>query len=145
MQAVLAVLAFTIIVLYIPYLFTILAGKPQNFENRAVLSLAMMIRETGPRSKLYLENVYLMAVLLEIFYFSLAFLVVRNLALLIITCALVSFETAHLIKGYANLQRFFRGEIPVKDFLLWRYERLSCMFFTLHALLTLVYLFTPLS
>jgi len=131
----LILMAITISALYAPYLIAILMGKPGSFETRAVLSLAMWIREIGSRSKRYLEIIYIFSVLLEIAYFTLAMLVIENTFLYWFTITFIGFEIIHLGRDMLNLRQFFSGQLAIKDILYWRYERLSCLLFCLHAIL----------
>lgn len=135
MQILLIGMAITIALLYIPYIAAILMGKPDKFETRAVLTLAMWIREVGPRSKTYLESIYFLTVLIEIAYFTLALMIIKNVFLYWFTIAFIGFEVLHLCKEIFNLRKFFQGRLAIKDILAWRYERLSCLLFCLYAIL----------
>lgn len=135
MQYLLLAMAVTIGLLYIPYLIAILLGKPGSFETRAILSLAVWIREMGPRSKRYLETIYFATAFIEVIYFILALMVIRNVFLFWFTVAFIGFELLHFFMEVLNLRHFFNGNLAIKDILYWRYERLSCLLFCLHTIL----------
>ncbi|MGE5380838.1 MAG: hypothetical protein ACM3NT_07185 [Methylocystaceae bacterium] len=145
MQYVLIIMAVTICLLYLPYLAAILLGQPGNFETKAVLTLAVWIRDVGVKSKRYLESIYLFTALLEIAFFTLALLVIKNTFLFWFTWAFIGFEILHFIREIINLRHFFGGSLPIKDILYWRYERLSCLLFCMYAILLIFNLlvFTP--
>lgn len=135
MQYVLIGMAITISLLYLPYLAAILIGKPKSFETKAVLSLAMWIREVGPRSRRYLETIYIFTAFLEALYFAIALIVIHNTFLWWFTIAFIGFEILHIVKEIVNLRKFFAGNLVIKDILYWRYERLSCLLFFMHTIL----------
>lgn len=141
MQYLLIVMALTISLLYLPYLIAILMAKPEKFETRAILTLAMWIRDVGPRARRYLEGMYLFTALLEMIYFAVALMVIQNIFLYWFTVAFIGFEILHFFREVINLRKFFGGNLPIKALLYWRYERLSCLLFCLHAILLIFSLY----
>lgn len=138
MQYLLIIITVAIVGFYLPYLFAILSGNPQRFELKIVYSLAFWIKQIGPSAKKQMENIFITAAILEITYMALVFFLIDNSILLGVTAALSFFEVIHHTKTYINLRRFFLGNVMIKNILLWRYERGSCLLFVFHGILVLV-------
>lgn len=137
----LEIFAGVLLLLYSIYFFKIIKGDPQEFEFELMKSLAEWMINRGPASRWQLWMLYFLSILLEAVYFSLIFLLMGNMFIRVFSIFFASFEVFHLFLVGANLNRFFRGKIPLKHIFSWPVERSSAVLFFTNTMLILVNMF----
>lgn len=137
MAIILGTLAAAIFILYSLYFVRILKGTYQAFEQELLAALADLMISVGAAARRQSWYLIIAAVLLEIFYFVLTFLVIDNLLLLAFTGAMVLLETLHIFSMINNFAKFFKGTIVLKQLFEWRVERISAVVFFTHSFLVL--------
>lgn len=119
----------------------IIKGNAIALELLILQSLAEWIIKSGKFRKFKLWTLLLFSVLLEAVYFYLAFRVIRNPALELLTGFLAGIEFYHITTLFLRLKLFFRGKTTISQIFNWRVERISAIFFFTHSLLVLISLF----
>jgi hypothetical protein len=138
MSLILGLFAGIILVLYSFYFIRIIKGNPESFEIELLHALADWMIQKGTSSRGQLWMMLLLAFIMELLYFLLVFLVVKNFFLLIFTGSLIFLEATHLLTLAFSMLRFFRGNIKLKQLFNWPLERTSALLFFTHSLLILV-------
>ncbi|HWP95962.1 MAG TPA: hypothetical protein VN426_03860 [Syntrophomonadaceae bacterium] len=137
----LEVSAGLLLILYSIYFFKILKGDPLDFEIELMKSLAEWMINRGPASRWQLWMLYFLSILLEAGYFFLVFSLMNNMFIRMFSMFFAGFEVFHLFLVGANLNRFFRGKIPLKHIFSWPVERCSAVLFFTNTMLVLVNVF----
>ncbi len=137
MKIILGIFAASIFFLYSLYFVRIIMGTPEEFENELLGTLAEWMIGVGAAARR--QSIYLIAfaILLEIAYFILVFLVMENPLLLALTGVMVLLETLHVFSIINNFTKFFKGTIVLKQLFEWRVERICCVAFFTHSFLIL--------
>jgi hypothetical protein len=137
LKIILGIFAASIFLLYSLYFVRIIKGSQEEFEEELLGALAEWMISTGEAARR--QSVYLIAfaILLEITYFLLTFLVIENPLLLAFTGSMVLLETLHVFSIINNFVKFFKGSIVLKQLFEWRVERICCMVFFTHSFLIL--------
>lgn len=122
---------------YSLYFVRILKGTHQAFEQEMLTALADWMIGVGAAARRQSWYLIIAAVLVEIIYFALTFLVIDNVLLLAFTGALVLLETLHIFSTINNFAKFFKGTIVLKQLFEWRVERISAVVFFTHSFLVM--------
>lgn len=123
--------------LYSLYFVRILKGTHLAFEQEMLAALADWMISVGAGARRQWWYLITAAVLVEIIYFVLTFLLIDNLLLLAFTGALVLLETLHIFSTINNFAKFFKGAIVLKQLFEWRVERISAVVFFTHSFLVM--------
>jgi len=134
----LGLLAGSLFLLYSIYFMRIIRGKPQSFEMELLKSLAGWMVQRGPGSKGQLWLMYVMSLIIEVIYFVLVLLIIKNPFMQYFTILLAGLESYHLFWLAMSLRRFFAGITRISQIFNWRLERISATLFFTHALLVLI-------
>ncbi len=138
MTMALGLLAGSLFLLYSIYFMRIIRGKPQSFEMELLKSLAGWMVQRGPGSKGQLWLMYVMSLIIEVIYFVLVLLIIKNPFMQYFTILLAGLESYHLFWLAMSLRRFFAGITRISQIFNWRLERISATLFFTHALLVLI-------
>ncbi len=83
----------------------------------------------------------LASLVLEVIYFVLAFMLLHNPVMIVLTLILAGEELLHIVVVFGSSYRYFRGRIGAEKIINWIIERVSAVFFFTHAFLVLVNVF----
>ncbi|CFX85052.1 Uncharacterized [Syntrophomonas zehnderi OL-4] len=134
----LGIFAGILLFLYSLYFIRIIKGKPQDFEIELLKSMTQWMVQQGRSSKGQLWAMYFFSVLLELTYFILVLLVIKNPFIQFFTALLAGVETFHLASTAVSFRRFFAGQTMISQLFNWGMERMSAILFFTHSLLVLV-------
>lgn len=143
MSIIFIILAALMLLMYLPYILTILAGRPQRFEDYVKRELARLIselRDGAPRTMMVFIT---FALAFEISYFITAWFTVRVLAYQLITIGITCFEAYHILRTIFFITRFFTNRAPLGRIFNWIIERLAAVLLFSHALIGLLLLLVP--
>lgn len=137
MTLILGILAGILFITYSFYAVRIIRGNPEEFELDLLKGFAtwMISRGAGARMEFWLMVV--VAIMLEITYFILAIITIRNPVMLVFSGFFAGSEFIHLILVSKTFSRFFQGELLLKDIFNWKVERVSAMLFFTHTFLVI--------
>lgn len=122
-------MAGCIFLLYSVYFVRIIRGEPEVLELHIHASLAEWIIHTKAPAQLYMWGMYALSLLLEVLYFYLTLVYIKNPAMRIFTGFFILFEINHLLGLGYNLRRFFRGQYLLSQIFHWGRERSSAVLF----------------
>jgi hypothetical protein len=134
----LGIMAAVIFIIYGIYFAAILRGNPQVLELEMRGAFAAWLREGKGSGRVKLMILLLASLILEALYFVLAFLVLHNPVMIILTLILAGEELLHLVVVVNSAQKYWQGRIEAERILNWIIERVSAVFFFTHAFLVLV-------
>lgn len=134
----LGIMAAVIFIIYGIYFAAILRGNPQVLELEMRGAFAAWLREGKGSGRVKLMILLLASLILEALYFVLAFLVLHNPMMIILTLILAGEELLHLVVVVNSAQKYWQGRIEAERILNWIIERVSAVFFFTHAFLVLV-------
>lgn len=138
MSIALGIMAAVIFIIYGIYFAAILRGNPQVLELEMRGAFAAWLREGKGSGRVKLMILLLASLILEALYFVLAFLVLHNPVMIILTLILAGEELLHLVVVVNSAQKYWQGRIEAERILNWIIERVSAVFFFTHAFLVLV-------
>lgn len=138
MEVGLSFFAGLIFVLYSFYFSRIITGNPEQFEMDMLRSLADWMIKKGAASKSQLWFMLLSSFMLELGYFYLVLVLIKNPVLLLFTWTLAGIEIIHLSSLFIAFYRFFTGKLILKDIFKWSLERVSAFLFFTHSLLVIL-------
>ncbi len=138
MTVLLWVFAIIIFLTYSFYFVKIILGKPEEFEYDLLKSLAAWMVSKGSRSRPQLWLLLFLSIILEIFYFTLVLTSIDQPVLIIITSFFAGVEAVHLTTVGISFNKFFSGQLLLKDMFNWKVERLSGLLFFTHSLLVMI-------
>ncbi len=134
----LGILAAIIFIVYGIYFATILRGNPQSMEGEMREAFALWLEKEGGSSRLRLSILLLGSLLLELAYFVLAFSLLHNPVMTILTLILAGEELLHLGVVINAVSKYWAGKITARQIFNWIIERVSAIFFFTHAFLVLI-------
>jgi len=137
----LVVFASLILVFYAYYLFQILRGQPERFEE-ALLEELENITSNEPVPVNFFIFLIGLALILEGGYFVLSWIGINIVPYRILTVLFIAFEIWHGVKLIPALKALAGKTEFSSDLMDWRFERLSARFFAIHILITLGLVFT---
>lgn len=138
MVAAFGILASILILLYGIYFSLIIRGIPYRFEQELLVTLNNWLKEQEEKARFKLLILLLVSLVIEIGYFILAFLLLHNPFMIILTLILAGEELLHLMVLLKAIYRYCKGLIEPGLILNWTMERVSAVFFFTHALLALI-------
>lgn len=141
MKLALEIFAFIILSMYGVYFWHIMKNNTLAFEMGIIKSLAAWIINTGPAIKTKIWLLIFVSFCLEAFYFTIAFLTIRNPIYQLMTLFFVGAELFHLGQLSNSMRSFFKGQKMISQVFNWHVERISALLFFTHSLLTLLVLF----
>ena len=137
MAIILGIFAFLLFIMYSLYFVRIIKGTHLAFEQELLAALADWMISVGANARRQTWLLIISAVILEIVYFVLTFMVMENLLILTFTAAFALLETIHIFSTINNFAKFFKGTIVLKQIFEWRVERISAIVFFTHSFLVL--------
>ncbi len=138
MVVILGIMAGIIFVVYSVYFFKIIKEEPQEFEAEILKILAGWMVEEKTAAKKQIWGLIFLSLFVEVLYFLLVFLVIKNPIMIGFTVFFAGMELFHMMKIISAFYRFFKGLTVLKDIFNWRLERVSAMCFFTHSLLILL-------
>ena len=136
----LKVFAGAIFLVYSVYFINIISGAPGEFENE-LLEVFSEWAQKGNGNGLQIGMLFLTSLLIELFYFGLVLLVIKNPVFVVFTVVFIAIEFYHIFRIGRGLIRYLRGLIEIALVLDFKFERISAMLFFTHSLLLLFILF----
>lgn len=134
----LGIMAAVIFLIYGIYFSYILRGKPQTLEIEMRESFVAWLQTDKGSARVRLSLMLIVSLALEVLYFVLAFLVLHNPVMIILTLILAVEELLHIGVVFNSTYKYFRGRIEADRIINWIIERVSAIFFFTHAFLVLV-------
>ncbi len=134
----LGIMAGMIFLIYGLYFSAILRGKPQAWEMEMQAAFVSWLHEAKGSARVRLVGMLAASLMLEAVYFILAFLVLQNPVMIILTLVLAGEELLHILVVLNSSYKYLRGRIGAERIMNWIIERVSAAFFFTHAFLVLV-------
>ncbi len=134
----LGIMAGVLFIIYGIYFVSILRGRPQAMEMEMLETFVSWLQEEQGSARLRLLIMLTASLILEAIYFVLAFLVLQNPIMIILTLILAGEELLHIGVVLKSSYKYLQGRIGADRILNWIIERLSATFFFTHAFLVLV-------
>ncbi len=134
----LGIMAGMIFFIYGVYFASILRGRPQVLEMEMLTAFVSWLQEEKGSARVRLAGMLVASLTLESVYFILAFLVLLNPVMIILTLILAGEELLHILVVLNSSYQYLRGRIGAERIMNWIIERVSAAFFFTHAFLVLV-------
>lgn len=132
--------AVMIFLVYSVYFIKIISGAPSKFENELVEVLSEWAQKgNGSGSPVCL--LFLTSLFIEVCYFVLVFLVVKNPVFIVFTVIFVGVELYHIFRVGKGLKGYLQGLTDIEFVLDFKFERISATLFFTHSFLLLFILF----
>ncbi len=135
------ILAGIIFLIYGSYVGRILKGNPQVLETEVNNMLSEWIQEDQKRFARQLLLLLGFGFILEAGYLILAFMVLHNPVMTLLTLVLAAEESLNIGMVIYAFYKYFRQKIDAEKIFNWKMERISAVFFFTHSFLALVSLF----
>ncbi len=134
----LGIMAGVIFLIYGIYFSLILRGKPQVLELDILEAFVFWLQEDKGSARIRLLAMLAASLILEVVYLVLAFLLLHNPVMTILTLILAGEELLHIVVFFNSSYKYLRGHIGAERIINWIIERVSAAFFFTHAFLVLV-------
>lgn len=134
----LGIMAAIIFIVYGIYFVAIIRGNPQAMEGEMGETFALWLQKGGGSGQLRLSTLLLGSLILEGAYFVLAFTLLHNPVMIILTLVLAVEELLHVGVVVNAVNKYWRRKIEAQKIFNWTIERVSAIFFFTHAFLVLV-------
>lgn len=138
MSIVFGMMAGIVILLYGIYFLLIIRGIPHKFELELTKTLVIGLKDQEEKPGKKLLALLLASLAIELLYFTLAFILLHNPVMIILTLILAGEELLHLLVLASAVYKYFKGKIGPERIFNWTVERVSAVFFFTHAWLALV-------
>ncbi len=140
MAITLGTLALALFLVYSLYFSQIIRGQASQFERDLLKAFAAWMVERGPDVKRLIWLMALLSFVVEVAYFVLVFVVIKNVAMQYITSFFAGLESFHALLTIVNFRNFFGGFTKMGQMFNWKMERISAVFFFTHTLLVIIIL-----
>lgn len=135
------ILAGVIFFIYGSYVGRILKGNPHVIETEVNNMLLEWIREDQKKFTRQLPVLLGLGFILEAGYLILAFMVLHNPVMILLTLLLGAEEGLNVVMVTHAFYRFCRNKLDAGKIFNWKLERVSAVFFFTHSFLSLVSIF----